>query len=135
MNQVSTELGENYLFVKSPSSYLRVRRPLRDHCSTSLGLLWDFYGFLQTCLYNNAAKIFGAEGVLCRRLEKLKVIWIYKASGKCCKSIASRLWCFFEKSFRVPKIVPKKLPAFCIPLVYLWYRIGIASSSAKVAQG
>ena len=27
MNQVSTELRESYLFVKSPSSYLRVRRP------------------------------------------------------------------------------------------------------------
>ena len=29
---------------------------------------------------------------------------------------------FFEKSFRVPKVVPKKSSAFCIPLVYLWYR-------------
>ena len=33
-------------------------------------------------LYNNAAKIFGAEDVLCRRLEILVVKWIYKASWK-----------------------------------------------------
>ena len=34
-------------------------------------------------LYNNAAKIFGTEGVLCRRLEILVVRWTYKTSGKC----------------------------------------------------
>ena len=33
--------------------------------------------------------------------------------------------CFFEKSSRVPKVVPKKLPTFSIPLVYLWYRISL----------
>ena len=60
---------------------------------------------------------------------------VYTIRGRCSIYYASRVSVFFEKSFRVPTIVPKKLPAFCIPLVYLWYRIGIASSSAKVAQG
>ena len=32
------------------------------------GDLWAFGGFLYTCLYNNAAKIFGTEGILCRKI-------------------------------------------------------------------
>ena len=39
----------------------------RDHHRRSVGHLLAFGGFLQTRLYNNAAKIFGTEGVLCRR--------------------------------------------------------------------
>ena len=59
------------------------------------------------CFYNNAAKIFGAEGVLCRKLELLerKVVDIACGSG-CIISTSASVY-FFEKSFRVPKIVPK----------------------------
>ena len=32
------------------------------------------------------------------------------------------MWYFLEKGFRVPKVVPKNLPAFCIPLVYWEYK-------------
>ena len=39
---------------------------------TTIGDLWAFGGFLYTCLYNNGVKIFGAEGVLCRRLENVE---------------------------------------------------------------
>ena len=58
-------------------------------------------------LYNNAAKIFGAEGVLCRRLENVESEMVYITRGKCSFYRASRVSVFFEKSFRVPKIVPK----------------------------
>ena len=49
-------------------------------------------------LYNNAAKIFGAEGVLCRRLEILVVRWIYKASGKRNQSLPA-CGVFLKKKF------------------------------------
>ena len=41
-----------------------------------------------------------------RRFENVVVDLEDKASEKCCKSIASSLWCFLEKSFCVPKVVP-----------------------------
>ena len=57
--------------------------------------------------YNNAAKIFGVEGVLCRRLEKLVRKVVYIACGSGC-IITTSAWVYFlEKSFRVPKVVPK----------------------------
>ena len=59
--------------------------------------------------YNNAAKIFGAKGVLCRRLEILGRNLVYKACGSGCIITTSAWVYFFEKSFRVPKIVPKVL--------------------------
>ena len=58
-------------------------------------------------LYNNAAKIFGAEGVLCRRLEILEGKMVYTTRWKYSIYKTSRVGVFFEKSFRVPKIVPK----------------------------
>ena len=66
--------------------------------------------YYQKRLYNNAVKIFGTKGVLCRRLERLE----RKEADITCGSaynIATSAWVyFFEKSFRVPKIVPKVVP-------------------------
>ena len=58
-------------------------------------------------LYNNVAKIFGAEGVLRRRLEKLEGKMVYTTCGKCSVYYTSRVVYFFEKSFLRAKIVPK----------------------------
>ena len=57
--------------------------------------------------YNNAAKIFGAEDVLCRRLEIFEWKVVYEACGSCYVISTSAWVYFFEKSFRVPKVVPK----------------------------
>jgi len=38
-----------------------------------VGHLLAFGGFLQTRFYNNAAKIFGTEGVLCRRFVNFAI--------------------------------------------------------------
>ena len=59
------------------------------------------------CLYNNAAKIFGAEGILCRRLEIFEWNMAYEACVNGCIITTSAWLYFFEKSFRAPKIVPK----------------------------
>lgn len=40
---------------------------------STIGDLWEFCGFLQTRFYNNAAKIFGTEGVLCRRFVNVAI--------------------------------------------------------------
>ena len=65
---------------------------------TTIGDLWDIYGlsvaFLMR-LYNNAAKIFGAEGVLCRRLENLEGKMVYTTRGKCSIYRASHVSVFF----------------------------------------
>jgi hypothetical protein len=37
-----------------------------------VGFLW-LLGFKYLCLYNNAAKIFGVEGVLCRRFVNFAI--------------------------------------------------------------
>ena len=63
--------------------------------------------YYQKRFYNNAAKIFGMEGVLCRRLESLEKKMVYIACGSGCIITTSAWLCFFEKSFRVPKVVPK----------------------------
>ena len=49
------------------------RCKFREHHRRSVGVLWAFGGFLQTRLYNNAAKIFGAEGILCRRFVNVAI--------------------------------------------------------------
>jgi len=49
------------------------------------------------CLYNNTAKIFGAEGVLRRRLENLEGKMVYTTRGKCSVYYASRVSVFFLK--------------------------------------
>ena len=62
-------------------------------------------------LYNNAAKIFGTEGVLRRRFAVLEDKMVYTKRGKCSIYWLSRVGVFFfENSFRVPKIVPKVVP-------------------------
>ena len=86
-----------------------------------MGVLWAFGGFLQTRFYNNAAKIFGTEGVLCRRLEILGRNLVYKACGSGYNTATSAWVYFFEKSFRVPKIVPKKLLSYTVELDSLVY--------------
>ena len=43
---------------------------------TTIGDLWEFYGLSVAFvmhLYNNAAKIFGTEGVLCRRFVNFAI--------------------------------------------------------------
>ena len=49
--------------------------------------------------YNNAAKIFGTEDVLCRRLENLEGKMVYTTRGMCSIYRASHLSVFFEKKF------------------------------------
>ena len=48
-----------------------------------MGLLWAFGVLSIPRLYNSAAKIFGAEGVLRRRLEILEDKMVYTTRGKC----------------------------------------------------
>ena len=61
-----------------------------------VGFPFSLFSFC-SCLYNNAAKIFGAGGVLRRRLEKLEGKVIYTTRGKSCVYRASRVGVFFEK--------------------------------------
>ena len=58
-------------------------------------------------LYNNAAKIFGAEVVLCRRLEKLEGKMVYITRGSICITRVSAWVCFLKKKFLRAKIVLK----------------------------
>ena len=70
------------------------------------------------CLYNNAAKIFGAEGVLRRRFENLESKMVYTTCGKCSIYYASRVSVFFLKKFlcaegdKSKEVVSKLL--FCV---------------------
>ena len=50
-------------------------------------------------LYNSAAKIFGAEGVLRRRLEILEGKMVYTTRGSICITRVSARMYFFEKKF------------------------------------
>ena len=50
-------------------------------------------------LYNNAAKFFGVEVVLCRRFENLEGKMVYTTREKCIIYRASRVGVFFEKKF------------------------------------
>ena len=50
-------------------------------------------------LYKNAAKIFGAEGVLCRKLEFFEWKVVYEACGSCYVISTSAWVYFFEKKF------------------------------------
>ena len=63
-----------------------------------MGFLW-LLCFKYLCLYNNAAKIFGAEVVLCRRFENLESKMVYTTRGKCSIYNASRVSVFFRKKF------------------------------------
>ena len=66
---------------------------------TTIGHLWAFGGLSIPHLYNNAAKIFGAEGVLRRRLENLEGKMVYITRVKCSIYRASHVSVFFEKKF------------------------------------
>ena len=50
-------------------------------------------------LYNNATKIFGAEGILRRRLEILEGEMVYTIRRSICITRASAWVYFFEKKF------------------------------------
>ena len=50
-------------------------------------------------LYNNATKIFGAEGVLRRRFENLEGKMVYTTRGSICITRVSARMYFFEKKF------------------------------------
>ena len=63
MNKVATELEESYLL-----SRFQVTGGLGDHCSTSLGHLWAFGCFLQTCLYNNVYNSSARKGFCAEEL-------------------------------------------------------------------
>ena len=69
---------------------------------STIGDLWDICGlsvaFLMH-LYNNAAKIFGAEDVLRRRLEILEGKMVYTTRGSICITRVSARMYFFEKKF------------------------------------
>ena len=78
---------------------IRISTTNKDFCGLSIVFLMRFY--------NNAAKIFGAEGVLCRRLENVEGKMVYIIRRSICITRASAWVYFFEKSFRVPKIAPK----------------------------
>ena len=61
-----------------------------------MGFLW-LLCFKYLCLYNNDAKIFGAEGVLCRRFENLENKMAYTTRGKCSIYRDSSVSVFFLK--------------------------------------
>jgi len=63
--------------------------------------------FLWTRFYNHAAKSFGAEGILRRRLGRMVLYVGYKESGRPCESKSSANVIFFENIFLRAKITPK----------------------------
>ena len=67
-----------------------------------MGFLWFTLFYV---LYNNTAKIFGAEGVLCRKFELLERKVVDIACGSVCIITTSAWVYFFEKSFRVLKMI------------------------------
>ena len=75
-------LGRFQTAFKLTAGYATTSRPLLHIYVIVVANLW-LLCFKYLYLYNNAAKIFGTGGVLCRRLEALVVRWMYKVSGKC----------------------------------------------------
>ena len=73
-----------------------------------MGFLW-LLCFKYLCLYNNAAKIFGAEGVLRRRFENLGNKMVYITCGKCSVYYASRVSVFFLKKVFACRRLCRKL--------------------------
>ena len=63
---------------------------LRDHFATTVAHLLPIcalsvsFSFKYFCLYNNTAKIFGAEGVSCRRLENVESEMGHTTRGSIC---------------------------------------------------
>ena len=100
---------------------IRISTINKDFCGLSIVFLMRFY--------NNAAKIFGAEGVLRRRLEILESIMVYITRGSSCITDASAWVYFFEKSIfarrlcrrlcRKLPIIAKKITFFAHTLAYV----------------
>ena len=90
---------------------------------TTIGDLWEICGlsvaFLMR-LYNSAAKIFGAEGVLRRRLEILEGKMVYTTRGSICITRVSARMYFFEKKFSRAEDCAEESPA--INRSSLWAR-------------
>ena len=59
-----------------------------------MGFRW-LLCFKYLCLYNNAAKIFGTDVVLCRRLENVEGKMVYTTRGMCSIYRASHVSVFF----------------------------------------
>ena len=71
---------------------------LLPSCITAVAFVFSLFTFpLSMHLYNNAAKIFGAERVLRRRLENLEDKMVYTTRGKCSIYWTSRVSVFFLK--------------------------------------
>ena len=72
------------------------------------------------CIFLICANIFTTNrvfgGISIRCLAGKRKVRIYSKREVMCKSLPA-CGIFEKKIFRVPKVVPKKLPAFCIPLV------------------
>ena len=66
---------------------IRISTINKDFCGLSTVFLMRFY--------NNAAKIFGAEGVLCRRLKIVEGKMVYTTRGKYSIYMTSRVGVFF----------------------------------------
>ena len=80
-------------------------------------------------LYNNAAKIFGTEGVLRRRFEHLEGKMVYTTRGKCSIYWTSRVGVFFLKK------VSSRAEGCAEDLVIMYYevrRIFMVSSSRSL---
>ena len=92
---------DNLHFVKSGVKFLA-------SFGSTIGDLWDICGLSIPRLYNNAAKIFGAEDVLCRRLENLEGKMVYTTRGKCSVYYASRVSVFFLKKVLVCRKLCRK---------------------------
>ena len=78
---------------------------LLPKCALSVSFSFKYF-----CLYNNAAKIFGVEGVLRRRFAVLEREMVYTTRGSICITRVSVWVYFFWKSFRLPKVTPKVVP-------------------------
>ena len=96
-------------FFKLTTGYATTSRPLYHIYGLVVPYLW-LWCFKYLCLYNNGVKIFGVEGVLSRRFAVLERGMVYTIHGNICITRVSAWVYFFEKSFRVPKVVLKIVP-------------------------
>ena len=93
--------------LKFPTGYATTSRPLLHIYVIVVANLW-LLCFKYLYLYNNAAKIFGAERVLCRRFENLENKMVYTTRGKCSVYYASRVSVFFLKKVFVCRRLCRK---------------------------
>ena len=104
-------LHDNTMF-KNLTTTLTTSSAGEQHTPAAWGSLW-------TRFYNNAAKIFGAEGVLRRRLGNREVMVRHKESGRPCESKSSTN-VFLLKKFFFARRLRRRLQNFkhCL---YCWY--------------